>query len=437
MQQIETRFFEDRTMNFTILTPDIPDRTFDLDDFEMYRGWKLDFVTALNRAILKCHASGGGTIAIPARHYEARGPIRLKSRVHLAFEDGASIVFSANRDDYLVGDASVDGCVLSSFEGSLCYNYSPLVYAVDCHNIRITGRCTIDANGADTWLPLRDDQQADRQLLMDQNNQGVLPARRIYGRGHHLRPPFFFFLRCTRILLEGLHLINAGFWMIHPLMCTHAIFRGLRLESYSINSDGIDPESCSNVLIEQCTFLVSDDNIAIKSGRDRDGMTRRLPSQHILIRQCVFGGLNGVSIGSEVAGGARHIYVDDCCTAAPLVYGILIKTNRNRGGSIQDIYFRNLKFDDCHTGIRIDMNYKNQQDYQRIPVIRDVYLQNVRFDLIRERTYDFRGLPESRIQHVVFDNVQFPASVEQPMIKDAQEPIWSNITGEAHNLRNA
>ena len=143
-------------------------------------------------------------------------------------------------------------------------------------------------------------QIADRQQLDRQGTAGVPVAERVYGDGHFLRPNFIQPYRCKNVLIEGVTIINSPMWEIHPVLCTNVTVRGVTVRSLGTNNDGCDPESCRDVLIEECVFETGDDCIAIKSGRNNDGRRVGVPSENIVIRRCTMrDGHGGVTMGDR------------------------------------------------------------------------------------------------------------------------------------------
>ena len=380
-------------------------------------------INSINETIEQTSLNGGGTVNIPDGKFVLNGPIILKNNINLHISDNTYLLFGEDINDFLTGTEDKKGCLLTSFEGTLLYNYSPLIYGNSVCNVAITGKGIIDGNGKDVWHHMRENQWDDRNKLQKQNNNNDSLEKRIYGKGHFLRVAFVNFINSETILIDGPSFINSGFWMIHPVLSKNITIRNVKLESHTINSDGIDPESCQNVLIENCDFHVSDDNIAIKSLRDLDGLSINMPSKNILVRNCKFGGIHGVSIGSEVSGGAENIYIYNCTSDKPLHTGILIKTNQNRGGTIKNIHFENISFSTCTIGFKIEMKYKNQTDYKRYPTVKDIYLKNITYDEILENSIILNGHEESPISNIRLENVIFKNNENKRIIKNVKNII--------------
>jgi polygalacturonase len=234
-----------------------------------------------------------------------------------------------------------------SWESSLLYNYHPLIWAHDATNIAITGGGTIDGNAtSNDWYAWASKETADQTALRTQNANGVPIAQRIYGAGHYLRPGLIEFMNCTNILFDSFTAKNSPFWTIHPVLSTNITATNITALGSVGNTDGFDPESCTDVLVKNATIQVGDDAIAIKAGRDRDGWTYYKTTQNVVVQNCTLTAkVGGVSMGSEMSAGIRNIYIEDSTfsnSAGNLQYAIYVKAAVTRGGFIEDIYARRL-----------------------------------------------------------------------------------------------
>lgn len=295
--------------------------------------------------------SKGGTIILPKGTWISNGPIHFQSRIALHIPEGTHLKFSREPDHYLP-------MVFTRWEGTECWNYSPLIYANGVNDIAITGTGTIDGQGFEgffTWRPLQRDSQ---QLLRKMGADGVPVDQRRFGPGHYLRPGFIQFIQCQRILIDGPRFIDSTFWMIHPVYCDHVTVRNVSLKSDHLNSDGIDPDSSTNVLIERCIFDVGDDGVSIKAGRDQDGWRVARSSAGIVIRNCEYRGTagGGFAIGSEMSGGVSEIYVENYKMGA-VIHGAYFKSNMDRGGAITNIFIRNIAIDSAQAAISFTTDY--------------------------------------------------------------------------------
>ncbi|MDB6171896.1 MAG: glycosyl hydrolase family 88 [Chthoniobacteraceae bacterium] len=339
-----------------------------------------DCTEAITKATAACHAAGGGRVVIPQGVW-LTGAIHLKSNVNLHLAEGATLRFSPEPAKYLP-------VVHTRFEGIECMNYSPLVYAFEQENVAITGKGTLDGSANwETWWAWNDKskgqprwQVAARKKLDQQGADGVPVAERVYGEGHFLRPNFIQPYRCKNVLIEGVTIINSPMWQIHPVLCTNVTVRGVTVRSLGTNNDGCDPESCRDVLIEDCIFETGDDCIAIKSGRNNDGRRVGVPSENIVIRRCTMkDGHGGVTMGSEISGGVRNVFVSDCKMDSPnLDRAIRFKSNAVRGGVIENIHIRDVQIGQVEKAVlSIEFDYEEGANGPHQPTLRDVRIENV------------------------------------------------------------
>src|SRR6266704_6885698 len=298
-----------------IKPPTFPNKLFPIIKFGAVAGGSNDCTSAIRRAIVACQEAGGGKVIVPPGEF-LTGSIHLLSNVELHLEKGATVKFQTNSKAYLPA-------VFTRFEGIECYNYSPLIYAFEQHDIAVTGPGISDGqDGNENWWewkgkkvskPDRPNQKKARDRLIKMVEQNIPPEQRRFGEGDFLRPSFIEPNRCRNVLIQGVIIGGSPMWEIHPLLCTNVIVRGVEIISHGPNNDGCDPESSRDVLIEGCTFDTGDDCIAIKSGRNNDGRRIGLPSENLVIRHCVMrDGHGGVTIGSEISGGCRNVFVENC-----------------------------------------------------------------------------------------------------------------------------
>ena len=231
-----------------------------------------------------------------------------------------------------------------------------------------------------------------------------------------LRPQLVNFYRCNSVLIEGVTLKNSPFWVIHPLFCQNLIVRGVTIDGLGPNNDGCDPESCKNVLIENCSFNTGDDCIAIKSGRNADGRRWGTPSENIVVRGCrMQNGHGGVVIGSEISGGYRNLYVENCVMNSPQLDRVVrIKTSNCRGGVIENIFVRNINVGICNEAVmRINLQYEYKEKCDRSfpPVVRNVNLENIvcnksKFGILVNGLDDDDNIYDINVMNCIFNNVQ-------------------------------
>ena len=350
---------------------------------------------AIQKTIDLCSKKGGGRVVIPAGQTFITGAITLKDGVNLHVEEGAVLEFAFEPELYPI--------VETSWEGLECFNLSPCVYAFKAKDIAITGKGTIDGGGSnDTWWPWNGNprfgwkegmisQRIESRPRLLKNGEDGIPMynekgerspERVFGPKDGLRPQLVSFNKCEGILLEDITLLRSPFWVIHPLHSTDITVRRVKMINDGPNGDGCDPECCDRVLIEDCFFNTGDDCIAIKSGRNRDGRERNMPSKNIIIRRCEMkNGHGGVVVGSEISGGCQNVFAHDCVVDSPELERVLrIKTNSCRGGIIENINMRNIKVGVCKESVlKINLDYEPKEVCCRgnFPTVRNIYMENV------------------------------------------------------------
>jgi polygalacturonase len=331
--------------------------------------------------------------------------------------------------------------------------------------------------------------RTDEAYLPSLSEAGVPVEKRIFGRGHYLRPCMIEFIECSKVLLKGYQLNQAPFWQHHPVACRDLEIRKVHMDSMGPNSDGFDPEACDGVLVEDCTFNCGDDCIAIKAGKNLD--TQHGPTQNVLIQNCVMNsGHGGVTLGSEMSGGIQHVYAQNIefrnvnWATNPLDIAIRMKTNMNRGGFLRHFYVRNVTLPNgvatqpnfytplpgspiapksvsssAGAVVIIDCDYAPNADNVRIrpPEVSNVHISNVKvgtpkgakggfssyqaFVLLGPVAFDYNGdkqLPILPIMDISISDSDFgnPANKEQPYyLHNVRGLKLRNVTidGKVHN----
>jgi polygalacturonase len=412
-----------------IRAPEFPDRDFPVTRFGAVADGETDATAAFRAAIEACHRAGGGRVVVPPGVF-LTGPIHLKSNVNLHVSEGATIRFRRDPEAYLP-------VVLTRWEGVELMSYSPLVYAYEQTNVAVTGKGTLDGQAdAEHWWPWKGNghpqsQKPDRDRLFAQAEAGVPVAERVYGAGHYLRPQFVEPYRCTNVLIEGVTITNAPMWLVHPVLSRNVIVRGVTVVSSGPNNDGCDPESSTDVLIEDAVFDTGDDCIAIKSGRNADGRRLAAPSERIVVRGCrMRAGHGGVTIGSEVSGSVRDVFVEKSVMSSPdLERGIRFKTNAMRGGTIENVFVRDVEIGEVGSAIDIDMLYEEGASGPFLPVVR-----NVRVDCMTVRrarhAFFIRGLEASPVAGVSVRDSAFRGVAEASRLEHVEELVLRNVALE-------
>jgi polygalacturonase len=401
---------------------------------------------AINDAIDATSEKGGGVVLVPAGFW-LTGPIELKSNVNLHLAKNALLQFTKDFDQYKL--------IVTNWEGKTTYrNQSPLS-ATNATNIAITGFGIVDGNG-DAWRMVKKDKLTESNWKRLVESGGVLSADKktwypsqkslkgsetsepgvlkpgvtitpesLNDVKDFLRPNLLVFASCKKVLLEGVTFQNSPAWCLHPLMCEDLTVRNINVKNpwYAQNGDGIDVESCKNVLIENSVFDVGDDGICIKSGRDAEGRKRNMPTENVIVKNCtVYHAHGGFVIGSEMSGGARNIFVNDCSFIGTDI-GLRFKTTRGRGGLVENIYVNRVNMKDIvGEAILFDMYYmakdpialagekREPPKVQTLPVnettpqFQNFNIKNVICDGAEKAVF-IRGIPEMHVKNVVLENL--------------------------------
>ncbi|MGB6833717.1 MAG: glycoside hydrolase family 28 protein [Candidatus Acidiferrum sp.] len=406
-----------------IKPPSFPERSFDVAKYGATGDGKSDCTEAIRQAISACHDAGGGHVLVPAGVF-LTGAIYLKSNVDLHLSAAAVLRFSRDTRQYLP-------VVFTRWEGIECMNYSPFIYAFGEENLGLTGEGTLDGNSDNEhWWPWKGktefgwreglvNQEDDRNALMAFAEKEVPVKERVFGGGHYLRPQFIQPYRCKNILIDGITIKNSPMWEIHPVLSSNITVRNVKVVSHGPNNDGCDPECCTDVLIDKCSFDTGDDCIAIKAGRNQDGRRVGVPCENIVIQGCrMKDGHGGVALGSEMSGDIRRVFVEDCQMDSPhLERALRLKTNAIRGGELEQIYVRNIKVGQvAEAVIEIDFNYEEGNRGPYRPAVRIIEVSNVSSNKSKYAIY-LRGFPSAPIRnislvHCTFDNVSMPSVIE-------------------------
>jgi len=308
-----------------IVPPTFPDRDFNVTDYGAKGDGVTDCKSAFKKAIAACTKAGGGRVVVPKGTWLTNGPIHLDNNVNFHVTKDAKIMFGTNFDDYLPH-------VRVRWEGTECYNYSPLVYAYKKTNIALTGKGSL--NGP-RWGGKTKPRTTTNEQLREMNHKNV-PVKDIKI---HAKPTFFEPFECRNVLIEDVTILDYPFWCVHPTYCTNVTIRRLVIDSHNSNNDGLDPDSCADVLMEDCFLDQSDDCLAIKAGRDNSAWRKGRPCENIVIRNMP-SNFGGIAIGSEIAGGVQNVFFYDCKYESGNV--LYCKSNLDRGGFIKNIYAKNL-----------------------------------------------------------------------------------------------
>ncbi len=414
-----------------IAQPQIPAYSVKLTDFGGVADGRTLNTQAFAKAIAHLDKRGGGRLIVPFGVWYT-GPIELKSHIELHLDDGALVLFSNNRADYPL--------VESFFEGVRSRRCMSPLTANQAEHIAITGNGVFNGNGQawrpvkkgkltsgqwstliktgalnekkDVWYPsdaIRDISNDKRYMEEAYRNNDDASWLKVHD---FLRPVLLSFIGCKNILLDGPTFENSPSWNIHPLMCQNLIIRNVNIRNpwYAQNGDGLDLESCKNVLLQDCSLDVGDDAICIKSGRDKEGRDRGMPTENVIVTNCrVYHGHGGFVIGSEMSGGARNIWVNKCQFIGTDC-GLRFKSTRGRGGVVEHIYVDQvgmanipgdaIVFDLYYAGANAGNNKAEAHPVdETTPSFRDIHIRDIVCNGAARAAY-INGLPEMPVKDV-------------------------------------
>ena len=381
------------------------------------------------------------------------GPLTLRAKdVEITLEAESRIVFSDDEELYEP--------VFSRWEGVNCYCMHPCFYILDSENVRISGSGVLDGNGRKWWTTSSYKREFQTGPVTKQEQQLALlnPGFQTQGGGgggrqsQFLRPPLVQIHNCDTVTLEGITLENSPFWTLHPLYSKHITFKDLSIVNpkEAPNTDGIDIDSCEQVLVSDCLLDVGDDGIALKSGSGPDGIKTNKPTKDVSILQCtVRNAHGGAVIGSETAAGIHTVEVSDCLFDGT-DRGIRIKTRRGRGGAISHLLFSGIMMENNLCPLTINMYYRcgsfNEEDFSlkklplepTTPSVHDVVIRNCRATGARSSAGFIVGLPESPITNLSIEDCDF-ALAERNLVGVSESEMYQGLEdakGRGVRLRN-
>ena len=409
-----------------------PNRNFSVVDFGAVKGGIADNTKSIAAAIDACHKAGGGRVVIPEGEW-LTGPVHLKSNVNLYLSENAVLCFTDHPSDYLPA-------VMTSWEGMECYNYSPLVYAIGCENVAITGKGMLKPK-MDTWKVWFARPEAHlnalKELYTMASTDVPVEKRQMAVGENNLRPHLIHFNRCRNVLLDGFKIRESPFWTIHIYMCNGGIARNLDVKAHGHNNDGIDLEMTRNFLVEDCTFDQGDDAVVIKAGRNQDAWRLNTPCENIVIRNCqILKGHTLLGIGSEISGGIRNIYMHDCTAPNSVMRLFFVKTNHRRGGFIENVYMKNVQAGTAQRVLEIDTEVLYQwKDLvptyeERITRIDGIYMDKVTCESA-DAIYELKGDAKLPVKNVTIKNVKV-GEVKKfvKKVNNVENVVEKNVTYE-------
>lgn len=410
-----------------IVPPTFANRTFDIRTYGAVGNNSTDCTAAFRSAIQACNAAGGGRVLVTGGTYRT-GKVELLSNVELHVTSGAIIRFRTDSGSYLP-------VVFTRWQGIECYNHSPFLYANGKTNIAITGAGQIDGNApAGSWSSWGGGG-ADWTRLQQQGRDNVPVSQRQYGSGTKLRPNMIGLYHCTNLLIEGVNLRNPAMWTLHPVYCTNITVRNVTFYSTNSQGDGLDLDSCTDAYVSGCRMNTNDDCVVIKSGRDTDGRRVGRPTQNVVVENCKFSGRwGGITVGSEMSGGARKIFAQDCENNAadfpgryPIKYPLYVKTNKQRGGVIDGVHLRRIRGRNIERdGLHITTVYSGTTSGSFIPTVQNITADEITVTNGRSAV-SFEGQSDVRIRGVEISNSTFSGMSASNVIKFA-DVHWVNTT---------
>ena len=428
--------------------PVIPKNSVSITDFGAQNGGQELCSQAFTDAIEAVSKKGGGRVIIP-RGTWLTGPITLKSNIELYTEIGAMVIFSTNKDLYPL--------VETSFEGFNTFRCTSPINGRNLDNIAITGKGIFDGSG-DAWRAVKKEKLTESQWrklitsggIVSENGKTWYPSQQFRDGEKKaemnvprslktkaefekirdfLRPVMVSLISCKKVLIDGPTFQNSPAWNIHPLMCENFTMRNTTVRNpwFSQNGDGIDIESCKNSIIHDCSFDVGDDAICIKSGKDKDGRDRKMPNENLIVKNCiVFHGHGGVTVGSEMSSGVNNLHVSNCTFIGTDV-GLRFKSNRGRGGVVENIYISNIEMMNIPTqAISFNLYYSGRSASEDLdagedgqapallpvteetPQFKNIFIRDVNCKGAMTGIF-LQGLPEMKLENVELTNIKMEA----------------------------
>jgi polygalacturonase len=445
----------------------------DVTDFGGVGDGERKNTAAFAAAIDAASAAGGGRVRVPRGTF-LTGPIVLKSHIDLHVDDGATILFSRDFDDYPL--------VETDWEGLPDVRCISPIWGQDLRNVSITGGGTIDGHG-EAWRPVKRAKMTPQQwdnlvasggvMNEDQSiwypTRGAMTGLKLQEQLHvarrtgaqprledylpardSLRPNLVKLTKCRQVLLDGPTFKNSAAWNVHLLLCENVTVRNVTILNpwHSSNGDALDIDACRDVTVEHSQFDAGDDAICIKSGKDEPGRRRGVPCENVAITNCtVLHGHGGVTVGSEMSGGVRNVRVTNCLFKGTDI-GLRFKTTRGRGGVVENIEISNVTMHDIrHEAISLHMFYfapdpRPEPVSERTPVFRDIHFRNITCHGAA-RAVEVRGLPEMPVENVTLENIRIKAQ-RGVLLSDAKDVTLRDVhldvdevpAVQCHNVRN-
>ena len=307
---------------------------------------------AIQAAIDACHQQGGGTVVVAPGYYKI-GALFIKSGVNLHLSKGTTLLASDNIQDYPEFPSRIAGIEMTW--------PSAVINIMDAENAALTGEGFIDCRGKVFW----DKYWAMREEYEKKNLRWIVDydCKRVRG---------VLVSNSKHITLKDFTLVRTGFWACQILYSDHCSVSGLTINNnvggHGPSTDGIDIDSSTNILVENCDVDCNDDNICIKAGRDADGLRVNRPTENVVVRNCIARkGAGLLTCGSETSGSIRNVLAHDL-----IAYGtgsvLRLKSSMNRGGTVENIYVTGVEADSVSNVLEVDLNWHPKYSYSKLPV---------------------------------------------------------------------
>ncbi|MGP8243851.1 MAG: glycoside hydrolase family 28 protein [Bryobacteraceae bacterium] len=380
--------------------------TFNVVEYGARNDGSASATEAIRAAIQAAKAAGGGTVYFPAGTYVS-GPIEMVSNLVLNIGAGATLRFAVTRLPYAKGRV----------QGIECLQPVPLIGGDHLENITITGHGVITTDNA-AWTrlsggPIPKSESgvgsafgpAWNRLLAELQRKTPQPESVYLQAAALLRPDLIRAVNSTHVLIENVRVLGASFWTIHVLYSDNIVIRNVSLETFpGMFTGGIYIDSSRNVRISDSYLDNGDDAITLKAGKDADGLRVNRPTENVSITNCVIHrGSGGIVLGSETSGSIRNVVASNIiCQGTQM--GINIKSERGRGGTVEDVRIQNMTMDDVGKAISVSEYYTMQGESgapeepvsKRTPIFRNIAIDGVTINHSRGVTnYDWNPISTS------------------------------------------
>ena len=360
---------------------------------------------AIQKALDDCGTAGGGTVLLPKGTYLSK-PLTMRTKTMLLIDEGATLLASTNQNDFL----KVPGDWLKAKSGG---DFNPFISGKDLVDVTIGGRGKIEGSGAVWW-------------------EAAEEARKKVSGFTLPRPNLIVLTRVKNLIVRDVTIQNSPKFHLVPTECDDVLITNVTIlaPERAPNTDAIDPSVCRRVTITKCLIDVGDDNIAVKSGKRLDG--REFAVEDLTITDCTFKHGHGMSIGSETVGGVKNVTVRNC-TFEDTDNGIRIKSDRKRGGTVENFLCENITMKNVRGAITITSYYPRipatdtaQPVTDTTPKYRNITLRNIT-GTSSKSVGVIVGLPESFIENVLLENVDITAEQGGLEVRNAKGVVFKNV----------